>query len=261
MQVALARMLVDAAEAELAGEYQPGQVVTVSAPGQPGQEAAIAEADLARWCATAEHPGFRGWGLGAWDCHHVCSAGQEATIAEADPTPWCATAACSSALPFLGSLCGRVAQRLDAQGLLAPRGAGLGPVSSACPLLGCVEQELRTGARKRREHLQHEPCQAVPAQARRCRRPPVYAITIRGQTLDNVPEKFLTAVQQERSDLMPPGESVPPVEAPQDETQDSRCCPGAGGPTQLQVPASGAALLVQLLRLSAMQGLAGSCRW
>ena len=42
-------MLVDASEAELAGEYQPGQIVSVSAPGQPGQEAAIAEADLAVW--------------------------------------------------------------------------------------------------------------------------------------------------------------------------------------------------------------------
>ena len=45
----LARMLVDAQEAELAGEYAPGEVVIVSAPGQPGQEAAIVEANLAVW--------------------------------------------------------------------------------------------------------------------------------------------------------------------------------------------------------------------
>ena len=44
-------MLVSASEAELAGDYQPGQVVTVSAPGQPGQEAAVSEADMSRWCA------------------------------------------------------------------------------------------------------------------------------------------------------------------------------------------------------------------
>ena len=50
-QVGLAGMLVSASEAELAGDYQPGQVVMVSAPGQPGQEAAVSEADMSRWCA------------------------------------------------------------------------------------------------------------------------------------------------------------------------------------------------------------------
>ena len=48
-QVGLAGMLVLASEAELAGDYQPGQVVLVSAPGQPGQEAAVSEADMSRW--------------------------------------------------------------------------------------------------------------------------------------------------------------------------------------------------------------------
>ena len=51
----------------------------------------------------------------------------------------------------------------------------------------------------------------------------MYAITIRGQVLDNVPEKFLTAVHKERTDLLPPGDTVPPVDAPQDEIEDSRC--------------------------------------
>ena len=53
-------------------------------------------------------------------------------------------------------------------------------------------------------------------------RPPVYAISIRGQTLDGVPENFLMPVQQEKVDLLPPSAPTPHVEAPTEDIHDTR---------------------------------------